>query len=115
MPCRSYGANAAEAAEAAERWHTGGVSPTLRTTCAGCGTVEIAVAAAVLRLSLHDEDSRNIVEYTCPRCGRPGSQRVGERGTRLLSRAGVTLVAPVAAVTPAVDGTPDGADLHTVD
>ena len=47
-----------------------------------------------------DEDARNIVEFVCPECGRPGSIRVDERMTRLIAGTDVTLVvAPPSAPT----------------
>jgi hypothetical protein len=71
--------------------------------------VELPVTGGRLVLSLHLDDARNIVEFTCPRCGLAGSQRVDERGTRLLATAGIDVVAPpaTAPVTDAGSGEVD--------
>jgi hypothetical protein len=92
------------------RWHTRRVPSTIRTTCVACGTVELPVTDGRLVLSLHRDDARNIVEFTCPRCGLAGSQRVDERGTRLLAAAGIEVVAPSPATAPVTDAGSDEVD-----
>jgi hypothetical protein len=92
------------------RWHTRRVPSTIRTTCVACGTVELPVTGGQLVLSLHLDDARNIVEFTCPRCGLAGSQRVDERGTRLLVTAGIGVVAPPPATAPVTDAGPGEVD-----
>jgi len=66
-----------------------------------CGVVEVPVPDAVLVLTLdgtddngrsNNDNGRSTVEFRCPNCSLRGSQRVGERATRLLSEAGVQLV-----------------------
>lgn len=87
---------------------------TVRTTCAVCGTVEVAIASAQLLLALQGDDLRNTLQFTCPKCGRARGQRVGERGTRLLNAAGVRVVTAQPQVAPAAgalsrdDGEPTG-------
>ena len=44
-----------------------------------------------------DEDTRSVVEFTCPECGSLGSVRVDERAARLVAGTDVALVAPPAA------------------
>jgi hypothetical protein len=69
---------------------------TLRGTCERCGLIEVPISEALLVLSLEDSggDSRNLAEVACPKCGLRNRQRVDERTTRLLSAAGIQLVAP---------------------
>lgn len=70
------------------------MAPALRCTCDSCGPVEVAVADARLAVPLPDSGSvsANSVEFICPRCSRQVAQYVDERGTRLLSSAGITVV-----------------------
>lgn len=74
--------------------HTRFVARTIRTTCIACGNVEIPVESAQLVLESDADDPRNRLEFHCPRCRKLRSEAVGERATRLLSNAGITLVAP---------------------
>ena len=85
--------------------HTRYVTSTIRTTCVACGTVDIPVAAAQLVLDPHADDPRNRLEFHCPSCRAPRSELVGERATRLLSNAGITIAAPAAPPASAHDGT----------
>jgi hypothetical protein len=72
--------------------HTVDMSCSVRTVCALCGTVDVPLAAARLSLTVRGEDLRNALWFTCPKCGLNVSQPVDERGTRLLSAAGITVV-----------------------
>ena len=74
---------------------TGSVA-SVRAVCVRCGTVDVPAALAQLLLAQPDVDgdSRNRVEFACPRCGGLCSQRIDERATRLLASAGLTLLAP---------------------
>jgi hypothetical protein len=58
------------------------------------------MTAARLLVDPDDADPRSVVQFTCEQCGRAVSQRVGERATRLLSAAGIELVAPTPAAEP---------------
>lgn len=82
---------------------------TIRTGCARCGTVEVPIDGARL-VAPAVRDHGGLVEFTCPRCGQPGSHRVDARGERLLIRAGITLVvsADVPEVAPAGDDSDRG-------
>lgn len=60
--------------------------------------MEVPIGAARLVLALAGPDTRNTLLFDCPDCGATSSQRVTERGTRLLSSAGVLLVTPDASV-----------------
>lgn len=53
----------------------------------------MADAELVLARPDLDGERRNAVEFSCPTCGTPGSQRVDDRTTRLVTDAGVALVA----------------------
>lgn len=66
---------------------------TVRVTCATCGDVEVDVESARLMLGLRRDEPSNVLEFPCPTCSRPQQLPVGERATRLLGRAGVTVVA----------------------
>jgi predicted RNA-binding Zn-ribbon protein involved in translation (DUF1610 family) len=77
------------------------VSATIRATCPSCGTVDLPVAGARLLIGLTDEDSRNVVEFSCQRCGLAVRQRVSERATRLLGAGGITVVAATPTAEPA--------------
>jgi transposase-like protein len=81
------------------------VTSTIRTTCAACGTVDIPVASAQLVLESDAGDTRNRLEFRCPTCHAPRSELVGERATRLLSNAGITVAAPAQPPASAHDGT----------
>jgi hypothetical protein len=70
------------------------VASTIRIDCPTCGTTEVPVAAARLLLDLRAETGGNVVEYTCPRCHQLGHHPVDERGTRLLTAAGITVLYP---------------------
>jgi hypothetical protein len=70
------------------------VATTVRATCARCGAVEVPIDATQLVLALDGPDTRNTLLFDCPDCGATTNQRVTERGTRLLSSAGVMLTAP---------------------
>jgi len=72
--------------------------------------VEVPVPDAVLVLALdrindngrsnndngrsNSDSGQNTVEFRCPNCSLRGSQRVGERATRLLSEAGMQVAVP---------------------
>jgi hypothetical protein len=47
---------------------------------------------ARLSVTVHGDDLRNELLFTCPECGVDARQRVGERATRLLADADVTIV-----------------------
>ncbi|HET7173811.1 MAG TPA: hypothetical protein VFI30_06000 [Nocardioidaceae bacterium] len=68
------------------------MTTTVRVACGSCGAVELALTAAQLRVPTSDDEPA-VVEFACPRCGRPGYQAVTDRGTLLLLRAGVDLSA----------------------
>jgi hypothetical protein len=70
------------------------VASTIRIDCPSCGAIDVPVGAARLLLDLGSETAGNVVEYTCPRCGQTGHHPVTERGTRLLTAAGITVVYP---------------------
>jgi predicted RNA-binding Zn-ribbon protein involved in translation (DUF1610 family) len=70
------------------------VTGTIRTTCTTCGTVTVPIQASRLLLGIHADQPANLVEFTCPECGAERSERVGERATRLLCAAGITVAAP---------------------
>jgi hypothetical protein len=75
----------------------------VRATCARCGDVEAPIGAVRLVLARpeFDGDIRNLVEVTCPSCASICSLRADERTTRLLTAAGVLVVAaPSGAVAP---------------
>lgn len=59
------------------------------------------MTSALLQLATAAGDA-NLVLFDCPRCGASRSLPVGERATRLLGRAGITLVA--AAADPGAPG-----------
>lgn len=61
--------------------------------------------AAQLQLATQGDDPRNLLRFACPHCGGEGSQRVGERATRLLGRAGIVLVTPSFGAVPATGAT----------
>jgi hypothetical protein len=65
----------------------------IRATCRTCGTVDVPLSGARLLMSLDDRDPQSVVEFDCEHCGAAVSQRVNERATRLLSTAGIQLVA----------------------
>jgi hypothetical protein len=81
------------------------VARTIRTTCVACGTVDIPVASARLVLELDAADRHNRLEFHCPGCDTARSERVGERATRLLSSAGITVAAPAPPPASAHDDT----------
>ncbi|HEV7206145.1 MAG TPA: hypothetical protein VGN18_16180 [Jatrophihabitans sp.] len=56
--------------------------------------MDLPITAAQLLMTLDGPDTRNTLTFTCPTCGAGTSQRITERGTRLLSAAGVVLLAP---------------------
>jgi hypothetical protein len=60
--------------------------------------VDVPIGATRLVLALEGPDTRNTLLFDCPDCSATTSQRITERGTRLLSSAGVLLVAPDASV-----------------
>ena len=78
---------------------------TIRTTCVACGTVDIPVASARLVLELDAEDQHNRLEFHCSGCDTARSERVGERATRLLSNAGITVAASAPPPASAHDDT----------
>lgn len=84
--------------------HTGVVATTVRVTCAQCGAVEVPIDAAQLVMAVDGPDTRNTLMFGCPDCGTSASQRVTERGTRLLSSAGVVLMAPDASAVESEHG-----------
>jgi hypothetical protein len=55
---------------------------------------------------LHNEDLRNTLDFECPSCRTTRGQRVDERGTRLLSSAGITVVAPLSAPVDSAPNNP---------
>jgi hypothetical protein len=65
----------------------------VRTVCATCGSIEVALDDARLVVTAGADGSAAAVEFSCPRCHRPGSQPVGERGVALLTAAGIGLAA----------------------
>jgi RNase P subunit RPR2 len=69
------------------------VSTAVRSSCASCGTIEVPIGRARLIVALHGDDRRNQVEFDCPSCGSACREHVGERATRLLTRAGITVIA----------------------
>ncbi|HEU5005482.1 MAG TPA: hypothetical protein VFT67_00840 [Jatrophihabitantaceae bacterium] len=69
------------------------MASTIRTDCTSCGTVDVSVTAGRLLLGTAPGVS-NVVEFTCPNCRQVGRHAVDERGTRLLSAAGITLAYP---------------------
>lgn len=69
------------------------MTTSVRTACPTCGTVQVPIGAARLVVAIHGADDRNWVEFDCPSCGSACSDEVGERATRLLSGAGITVVA----------------------
>ena len=77
----------------------GGVSDRVdawvRGTCERCGTVQVRASEARLVLARPhlDGDLRNQVEFRCRSCGGTCSRRVDDRTTRLVTAAGVVLVA----------------------
>jgi hypothetical protein len=79
----------------------GDVSTTIRTRCERCGTVDVPVDSALLEVPL-EGDARNVALLTCPACDQTITVPVGERATRLLSSAGIS----VAMAQPAPDRTP---------
>jgi len=81
------------------------MSAVLRADCPSCGTVEVPFANIRLVFDAQSSTEPGTVEFACPRCQQHASQRVGDRAVRLLSGAGVRLVAapPVPKVAPAVD------------
>lgn len=84
---------------------------TIRARCERCGPVEVPVFAARLSLTidaedLRREDLRNTVDFECPRCGAARRQQVDERGTRLLSSAGITVVALLSAPVDSAPNNP---------
>jgi RNase P subunit RPR2 len=86
------------------------VGATVRTECGNCGTVELPIASARVVFSARPDAPPSTVEFRCPRCGRPHVQEIGERAVRLLSEAGVTVVAaaPHREVAPAGDDARSG-------
>jgi hypothetical protein len=81
------------------------VARTIRTTCVACGTVDIPIASARLLLGLDADDRHNRLEFHCPGCCSTRSESVGERATRLLSSAGITVAAPAPPPAAAQDDT----------
>lgn len=80
-----------------------------------CGPVEVPAAETRLLLDFDTAagDSRNVVTFECPRCGRSGSNQVDERGVRLLLAAGVQVLVPEhGGEVPAGHGSSETAD-HT--
>jgi hypothetical protein len=65
--------------------------------------VNLPIRASRLLIGVHTDQPANVVEFTCPRCGVDRSERVGERATRLLCTAGITIAASPSA--PAREGT----------
>lgn len=76
------------------RWDNRSVA-TIRVACPTCGDVEVGIESARLVLGLHPNEPSNVLEFACPTCSRPQQLPVGERATRLLGRAGVTVAASV--------------------
>ncbi|MGH3637229.1 MAG: hypothetical protein ACRDTS_24720 [Mycobacterium sp.] len=68
------------------------MSTDVRTACPSCGTVEVPIGAARLVVGFRGADDGNRVEFDCPNCGSACCDDVGERATRLLSAAGITVV-----------------------
>lgn len=66
----------------------------MRASCPHCGAVELPIDAARLLMTLDGSDTRNTLSFTCPVCGADADQRITERGTRLLSSAGVQVMVP---------------------
>lgn len=75
-----------------------------------CGTVDIPIASARLVLELDSAEQQNRVEFHCPGCHTARSERVGERATRLLSNAGITVAAPAPPPAAAHDDTGEISD-----
>jgi hypothetical protein len=71
------------------------VLASVRATCARCGVVQVPAAKVHLVMARPDRDGdhRNVVEFACPVCAGLCSMRVDERTTRLVTAAGVALVA----------------------
>lgn len=71
------------------------MAATISTTCERCGTVDVPVPATRLSLSLSETESRNVLHFACPSCGTDQLHHVTERGTRLLTGAGITVAVEV--------------------
>jgi hypothetical protein len=67
----------------------------VRASCSSCGTVQLDVGRVQLVLARPDldDDRRNVLEFTCPRCQSLVQARVSDRSTQLLASSGVLLVA----------------------
>lgn len=52
------------------------------------------MSGAHLLLDVSPGTIGNVVEFSCPRCHRSGRHSVDERGTRLLTAAGITVAYP---------------------
>jgi hypothetical protein len=57
----------------------------------------VSIPHARLSVTVHGEDLRNELLFTCPECGVDARQRVGERATRLLGDADITIVSQTSA------------------
>lgn len=65
-------------------------------------------------LELDADDQHNRLDFHCPGCDTARSERVGERATRLLSNAGITVAAPAPPPASAHDGTTGISDQRPV-
>jgi hypothetical protein len=65
---------------------------TIKTTCSGCGDVELTPA----QVMLYTGDADQSYEFTCPHCHAPVRKSADDHIVRLLTSAGVPIAEPQA-------------------